>query len=126
MRKINLRVSVFSAGSEERKVTVKAYLTKTAGLVVHQDVKWNHSTDKPIFKRNSWSITQYPSGLAAFKAIPTSADAIDIAENDMRHLNWVGFTGVEAVSANDKTELDAMVAVVRTKIAALQKSKGKK
>lgn len=128
MRKVKLGIQIGTPSGGTilvHQATVE--LSPTAGLVVHPEFLCvDGYTNKIIRRRNRWVITHYPSGLAAFKDIPTKADALEIIANHMSHLNWVGMTGNDAVKSNPAEDISSMVKAVREHCDRLNTARKKK
>ena len=120
MRKINVKIKV-GRDSLAKEYMVSAYMTPVAGLVVHPDVEYDTHDDRFILKRNSWAITQYPTGRMAFGNIFTRKEAFDIVNKEMAGFNWVGLTPEEAMAVNDAKELQMLARRVNEEIAKSRK-----
>ena len=115
MRKIKLTIRI-GRDPLVKEYKVSAYMTSVAGLVVHPEVEYDTVDDKFIIKRNSWAITQYPTGALVFGKIFTMTEAFDIVVQDMAAFNWVGLTAEDAMVPNDPQALQAMARTVNEKI----------
>lgn len=121
MRKVKLGIQIGAPNGGASLVhNASVELTPTAGLVVHCEFLCKDG-NRIIQRRKRWVITQYPSGLAAFKDIPTKADALEIIAKFMSPLNWVGLSGPEAVKSNPPEEISTMVKKVREYVDGLRK-----
>lgn len=120
MRRVKVRIRV-GRGSLTKEHHVSAYMTSVAGLVIHPEVEYDSTAGRFISKRNTWAITQYPTGLLAFGGIFTMQEAFDIVEKDMIPFNWVGLNADEAMAVNDAEELQVLANKVKEKIAMSRK-----
>ena len=90
------------------RISVKAYTTKIAGVVVaprHDYVI--KGGDKRIVRRNQdWCIWTYPVGLRLLAGIPSKVQAIAFAEANLHKYQWVALLKEDILKNND---MDAML-----------------
>lgn len=117
MKRINIKIKV-GHHPITKEYQVSAYLTPVAGLVVHPEVEMDVTENRFIVRRNSWAITQFPTGTMVFGGIYTSEEAFQIVNTDLVAFNWVGLTAADSMVPNDANLMHEMARKVNRKIGA--------
>jgi len=89
------------------RVTVQAYTTPVAGLVVaplHQIV-WRKGREQVVKRQRNWCIWTYPVGLRLLAGFPTKQQAVDFCTTHLAKYSWVALLKEDILKNND---MDAM------------------
>ena len=104
------------------RISAKAYTTKIAGVVVAPRYDYViKGGDKRIVRRQQdWCIWAYPVGLRLLASIPTKAQAIAFAEENLHKYQWVALLRDDITKNNDMEAMMKDFVAYRRQIAAMK------
>lgn len=85
------------------RISVKAYTTKIAGVVVapKREYVLRKGVETVVRRNHDWCIWTYPVGLRLLAGIPTKEQAIEFAEEHLHKYQWIGLVKEDITKNND-------------------------
>ena len=107
---------------ERARVTVKAYTTNVAGVVVaaRRDYVIKGGKETVVRRNNNWCIWTYPVGLRLLAGLPSKEKAIEFAETHLGKYQWVALVRADIEKSNDMKTMYAEFIGYRKMIAAMR------
>ena len=97
-------------------ITVRAYLTQTAGLAVcktHRLRLNNEDKTTEAITLRTWDIITYPSGESVIQRFKTKAEAVYVAEHELAKFSWVCLFFTDFEKNNDMKAVRAAIVKAR-------------
>lgn len=99
-----------------KALSIRGYLTQTAGLAVCKTHKLNFNTatkEHSIDKKSTWDIMTYPSGFAVLQGFQSKQEAIEAAETELAPFSWVCIFFADFQKNNDMNKVRKAMGDVR-------------
>lgn len=89
------------------RVSIKAYTTSIAGVVVaaRRDYVIKGNKGRVVRRNNDWCIWTYPVGLRLLAGLPTKEKAIEFAETHLGKYQWVALVLEDIQKSNDMKKM---------------------